>query len=62
MSKIFCTTGIAGESINWSLISRQAGNGMVESVYEAPCVSLNRTYHMVAIESDRLDVQHLSIL
>lgn len=62
MLKLFCSTGIAGEPIDWSLVSQQAGNGMVKSVYEAPCAPLDRTYHLVTIESNRLDAQHLSIL
>lgn len=62
MINLFCTTGVAGEPIEWSLVSQQADNGMVRSVYEAPCVPLHRTYHMVTIKSDLLDAQHLSIL
>ena len=62
MLKFFCTTGIAGEPVDWSLISQQADNGMIKSVYEAPCVPLDRTYHLVTSESNRLDAQHLSIL
>lgn len=62
MINLFCTTGVTGELIDWSLVSQQADNGMVRSVYEAPCVPLHRTYHMETIKSDRLDAQHLSIL
>ncbi len=62
MLKFFCTAGVAGEPVDWFLISQQADNGMVKSVYEAPCAPLGRTYHLVTIESNRLDAQHLSIL
>ncbi len=62
MSKIFYTTGLAGEPINWSLLSRQLIDGMIQSVYEAPSTCFNRTYHLITIESDNLDAQHLSIL
>lgn len=62
MPKLFCTVGIAGEPINWSLISQQSDNGMIKSVYEAPSMYFNRTYHLETIESNALDAQHLSIL
>ena len=62
MLKPFCSAGIAGEPVDWSLISQQADDGMIKSVYEAPCAPLDRTYHLVTIECNRLDAQHLSII
>ena len=62
MHNLFCTVGIAGEPIDWSLVSQQSVKGMIKSVYEAPSACFNRTYHMETIKSDAVDVQHLSIL
>ncbi len=62
MRKLFCNSGIAGEPITWTLLSRQSVDGMIKSVYEAHSKCFNRTYHMETIESNDLDAQHLSIL
>lgn len=62
MRKLFCNTGVAGEPINWLLLSQQTVNGMTKSVYEAPSKFFHRTYHMETIESDTRDAQHLSFL
>lgn len=55
MRKLFCNTGVAGEPVNWLLLSQQTVNGITKSVYEAPSKFFHRTYHMETIESNTLD-------
>lgn len=62
MLKLFCTTEYTGEPIHWTLVSQQADNGVVKSIYEAPSKCFkDRKYHMETIESETLEAQHLRI-
>lgn len=61
MQKPRLTAGLAGEPIHWSLLSRQEDYGVVRSIYQAPSLNFDLTYHVETIDSETLDAEHYRI-